>query len=232
MALGRNFNIFWENLKVWNAAKIHQEIEKLKIAKWQARDRKFPHNRSIRAKLTQLSLSVPLDIHVEAAITMIWRGMDWFEWAQWKSKYPSSWTLATTQRTEWRRFQATQQSTDPQGQGKQQMGLSICSCSNGGVANAILRWFVWRWCFLFINWMKITSKWPNDPSDHQSAPKHMMIANHSCLFYVIPRVPGGEAVEKTGPIVLCRWIKLVLIVSIYLGPSAIIGWLQCAYCKI
>ena len=50
--------------------------------------------------------------------------------------------IGNTQGTDWRRFQATQQSTDQQGQGKQQMGLSICSCSNGGVANAILRWIV------------------------------------------------------------------------------------------
>ena len=46
-----------------------------------------------------------------------------------------------------------------------------------------------------------------------------------CLIHVVPRVPGGAADENTGPIVLYRQIKLVklvLIVSIYLGLSAII----------
>jgi hypothetical protein len=45
-----------------------------------------------------------------------------------------------------------------------------------------------------------------------------------CLFHVVPRVPGGATDKKTGPIVLYRQIKPVLIVSIYLvGPDAIIG---------
>ena len=44
------------------------------------------------------------------------------------------------------------------------------------------------------------------------------------LFHVVPRVPGGAADEKTGPIVPYGRIKPALIVSIYLvGPSAIIG---------
>ena len=46
----------------------------------------------------------------------------------------------------------------------------------------------------------------------------------TCLFHVVPRVPGGAADEKTGPVVPYGRIKPVLIVSIYLvGPSAIIG---------
>ena len=46
----------------------------------------------------------------------------------------------------------------------------------------------------------------------------------TCLFHVVPRVPGGAVDEKTGPVVLYGRIKPVLIVSIYLmGPSAIIG---------
>jgi hypothetical protein len=45
----------------------------------------------------------------------------------------------------------------------------------------------------------------------------------TCLFHVVPRVPGGAADEKTGPIVPYGRIKPVLILSIYLvGPSAII----------
>ena len=36
----------------------------------------------------------------------------------------------------------------------------------------------------------------------------------TCLFYVVPRVPGGAADEKTGPVVPYRRIKPVLIVSI------------------
>ena len=36
----------------------------------------------------------------------------------------------------------------------------------------------------------------------------------TCLFHVVPRVPGGEADEKTGPVVLYRQIKQVLIVYI------------------
>ena len=41
-----------------------------------------------------------------------------------------------------------------------------------------------------------------------------------CHFYVVPtRVPGGEADEKTGPVVLYGRIKpvLLLIVSVYLS---------------
>ena len=46
----------------------------------------------------------------------------------------------------------------------------------------------------------------------------------TCLFHVVPRVLGGAAEEKTGPVILYRQIKRILIVSIYLvGPSAIIG---------
>ena len=46
----------------------------------------------------------------------------------------------------------------------------------------------------------------------------------TCLFHVVPRVPGGAADEKTGPVVPYGRIKPVLIVSIYLvGPSPIIG---------
>ena len=45
----------------------------------------------------------------------------------------------------------------------------------------------------------------------------------TCLFHVVPRVPGGATDKKTGPIVLYRQIKLELIVPIYLGTSAIIG---------
>ena len=37
----------------------------------------------------------------------------------------------------------------------------------------------------------------------------------TCLFHVVPRVPGGAADEKTGPVVPYGRIKLVLIVSIY-----------------
>ena len=37
----------------------------------------------------------------------------------------------------------------------------------------------------------------------------------TCLFQVVPRVPGGAADEKTGPVVLYGRIKPVLIVSIY-----------------
>ena len=43
------------------------------------------------------------------------------------------------------------------------------------------------------------------------------------VFYVVPRVPGCVADKETGPIVLYGRIKPVLIVSIYLGMSAIIG---------
>ena len=35
----------------------------------------------------------------------------------------------------------------------------------------------------------------------------------TCLFHVVPRVPGYAAYEKTGPVVLYRRIKPVLIVS-------------------
>ena len=47
----------------------------------------------------------------------------------------------------------------------------------------------------------------------------------TCLFHVVPRVPGGAADKKTaGPVVPYGRIKPVQIVSIYLvGPSAIIG---------
>ena len=46
----------------------------------------------------------------------------------------------------------------------------------------------------------------------------------ACLFHVVPRIPGGAADDKTGPVVLYGRIKPVLIVSIYLvGASAIIG---------
>ena len=45
-----------------------------------------------------------------------------------------------------------------------------------------------------------------------------------CLFHVVPRVPGGAADKKTGPVLPYGRIKPVLIVPIYLvGPSAIIG---------
>ena len=37
----------------------------------------------------------------------------------------------------------------------------------------------------------------------------------TCLFRVVPRVPGGAADEKTGPVVLCGRLKPVIIVSIY-----------------
>ena len=37
----------------------------------------------------------------------------------------------------------------------------------------------------------------------------------TCLFHVVPRVPGGAVDEKTGPVVLYGRIKPVLIVSIY-----------------
>ena len=37
----------------------------------------------------------------------------------------------------------------------------------------------------------------------------------TCLFHVVPRVPGGAADEKTGPVVPYKQIKPVLIVSIY-----------------
>jgi hypothetical protein len=43
------------------------------------------------------------------------------------------------------------------------------------------------------------------------------------LFHQAPRVSGSVADEKTGPVVLYGLIKLVLIESIYLGPSAVIG---------
>ena len=50
----------------------------------------------------------------------------------------------------------------------------------------------------------------------------------TCLFHVVPRVPRGAADEKTGPVVLYRRIKPVLIVSIYLvGPNPIIRKLYC-----
>ena len=46
----------------------------------------------------------------------------------------------------------------------------------------------------------------------------------TCLFHVVPRIPGGAADKKTGPVVPYRRIKPVLFLSIYLvGPSAIIG---------
>ena len=45
----------------------------------------------------------------------------------------------------------------------------------------------------------------------------------TCLFHVVPRVPGGAADEKTGPVVPYGRIKPVLIVFIYLGTSAILG---------
>ena len=37
----------------------------------------------------------------------------------------------------------------------------------------------------------------------------------TCLFHVVPRIPGAAAEEKTGPIVPYGRIKLVLIVSMY-----------------
>ena len=43
------------------------------------------------------------------------------------------------------------------------------------------------------------------------------------LFHVVPMVAGVADDEKIGPVVPYGRIKLVLIVSIYLGPSAIIG---------
>ena len=45
------------------------------------------------------------------------------------------------------------------------------------------------------------------------------------FFHVVPRVllGAGAADEKIGPVVSYSQIKLVLIVSIYLGTSAIIG---------
>ena len=46
----------------------------------------------------------------------------------------------------------------------------------------------------------------------------------TCLFPVVPRVPGGAAEEKTVPVVPYGWTKPVLIVSIEnVGTSAIIG---------
>ena len=42
----------------------------------------------------------------------------------------------------------------------------------------------------------------------------------TCLFHVVPRIPGAAAEEKTGPIVPYRQIKMI---SIYLGLNAIIG---------
>ena len=46
----------------------------------------------------------------------------------------------------------------------------------------------------------------------------------TCLFHVVPRVPGCVAHKKAGPIVAYGQMKTVLIVSIYLmGPGAIIG---------
>ena len=47
----------------------------------------------------------------------------------------------------------------------------------------------------------------------------------TCLFHVVPRVPGGAAEEKTAPVVPYRQTKPVLIVSIenVVGTSAIIG---------
>ena len=46
----------------------------------------------------------------------------------------------------------------------------------------------------------------------------------TCLFHVVPRVPGGVADKKTGPVVPYGRLKPVLIVSLYLvGPSTIIG---------
>ena len=37
----------------------------------------------------------------------------------------------------------------------------------------------------------------------------------TCLFHVVPRVPGGAADEKTGLIVRYGRIKPVIIVSVY-----------------
>ena len=46
----------------------------------------------------------------------------------------------------------------------------------------------------------------------------------TCLFHVVPRVPGGAADKKTVIVVPYGRIKPVLIVFIYfVGPSAIIG---------
>jgi hypothetical protein len=41
----------------------------------------------------------------------------------------------------------------------------------------------------------------------------------TCLFHVIPRVPGGATGEKTGPVVPYRRIKPVLLVSISFEPE-------------
>ena len=37
----------------------------------------------------------------------------------------------------------------------------------------------------------------------------------TCLFHVVPRVPGGAVDEKIGPVVLYGRMKPVLIASIY-----------------
>ena len=46
---------------------------------------------------------------------------------------------------------------------------------------------------------------------------------HLWSFILVPIVPGCVADEETGPVVPYGRIKPVLIVSLYLGPSAIIG---------
>ena len=55
----------------------------------------------------------------------------------------------------------------------------------------------------------------------------------TCLFHVVPRVLGGAADEKAGPVVPCGRIKPVLIVSIYLvvGPECNY-WITLMYYKI
>ena len=50
----------------------------------------------------------------------------------------------------------------------------------------------------------------------------------TCLFHVVP----GAADDKTGPVLPYKQIKAVLILSIYLGLSAINYWIALMYYKI
>ena len=59
---------------------------------------------------------------------------------------------------DWQRFQASQQSADQQGQGKQLTCYSIYSCNNGGKANAILKWIDWRYTLCPIHQMNASAK--------------------------------------------------------------------------
>ena len=55
----------------------------------------------------------------------------------------------------------------------------------------------------------------------------------TCLFHVVPRVPGGVANEKTGPVVPYRRMKPVLIVSVYLVARPKCNyWIALMYYKI